>query len=240
MWRVGAQVGREPPPPLPGGYTVGEQVYFTGAGETLKSGDRVEHGKQGEVVGPAKAESVKGKGVAVLFPGNKGAIVCFLDQVHRFRMSDLEALAALKAESEAAKAATAAAQPAADEGVLSATDEGLPPAADEGGAPSPAALSLACVGCGRLPSEMDDEREKHPVCHKCRKLKLLTTYWCGVDCPGNPGAMQLHMVYHKELKKQRAMREDGAWGEPAEASRDRGERGPARRGDRRRVPGASG
>eukprot|EP00964_Phaeocystis_antarctica_P081882 scaffold51275_cov42-Phaeocystis_antarctica.AAC.1 len=44
------------------------------------------------------------------------------------------ALAALKAESEAAKAA-AAAPPAADEG---------------GGAPLPVALSLACIGCFRL------------------------------------------------------------------------------------------
>ena len=52
-----------------------------------------------------------------------------------------EALTALKAESEAAKAA--AAQPAADEGV--------PAAADEGDAPSPAALSLAYIGCARLP-----------------------------------------------------------------------------------------
>ena len=55
-----------------------------------------------------------------------------------------EALTALKAEeSESAKAA--AAQPAADEG-------GAPPAAGEGGAPPNVALSLACVGCGRLPS----------------------------------------------------------------------------------------
>eukprot|EP00964_Phaeocystis_antarctica_P023100 scaffold12898_cov36-Phaeocystis_antarctica.AAC.1 len=77
-----------------------------------------------------------------------------------------EALTALKAEeSEAAKAA--AAQPAANEGVP-------PPVADEGGAPPNVAVSLACVGCGRLPSEMDDEREKHSVCHKCRKLKLPT------------------------------------------------------------------
>ena len=73
-----------------------------------------------------------------------------------------EALAALKAESEAAEAA--AAQPAAEEGVPPAAEEGVPPAADEGGAPLPVALSLACAGCGRLPSEMDDEREKHPVC----------------------------------------------------------------------------
>ena len=76
-----------------------------------------------------------------------------------------EALIALKAESEAAK--VAAAQPAAD--------EGAPAAVDESDAPLPVALSLACVGCGRLPSDMDNEREKHPVCHKCRKLKLPTT-----------------------------------------------------------------
>ena len=110
-------------------------------------------------------------------------------------------LIALKAESKAAKAA-AAAQPAADEG-------DAPPAADEGGAPLPVAVSLACVGCGRLPSDMDDEREKHPVCHKCRKLKLPTTYWCCVNCPGNPGASLLHIAYHKEEKQQRKAREDG-------------------------------
>ena len=64
-------------------------------------------------------------------------------------------------------------------------------------------------GCGRLPSDMGDEREKHPVCHKCRKLKLPTTYWCGVNCPGNPGASQLHVAYHKEEKRHRVMIEDG-------------------------------
>eukprot|EP00964_Phaeocystis_antarctica_P019068 scaffold10519_cov58-Phaeocystis_antarctica.AAC.2 len=60
---------------------------------------------------------------------------------------------------------------------------------------------------------MDDEREKHPVCHKCRKLKLPTTYWCCVNCPGNPGAMQLHMVYHKEQKRERKRLEDGGVGQ---------------------------
>ena len=82
-----------------------------------------------------------------------------------------EALAALKAESEAAKAAAAA-----------------PPVADESGAPSNVALSLACIGCLRLPSAMDDEREKHPICDKCLDEKLPTTYLCGVNCPANPGA----------------------------------------------------
>eukprot|EP00964_Phaeocystis_antarctica_P103047 scaffold68349_cov33-Phaeocystis_antarctica.AAC.2 len=103
-----------------------------------------------------------------------------------------EALAALKAESEAAKAAAAP-----------------PPAAAEGGAPSNVALSLACIGCYRLPSDMDDEREKHPICDMCRDEKLPTTYLCGVNCPANPGAWQLHGVFHKQVRKQRRRHEDG-------------------------------
>ena len=82
---MGAQLSHEPPPPLPGGYTVREQVYFTGAGETIKNGDQLEHGKQGEVVGPATFESHKGKGVDVRFPGNKSAISCWLTNVRRRR-----------------------------------------------------------------------------------------------------------------------------------------------------------
>ena len=81
------------------------------------------------------------------------------------------------------------------------------------GAPPPAALGLACVGCGRLPSDMDDEREKHPACHKCVKLKVPTTYWCCVNCPGNPGAWKLHAAYHKEVKRQRNVRDDGGVGQ---------------------------
>ena len=77
----GAQVSRQPPPSLPGGYTVGEQVYYTGTSQTVENGDRLEHGKQGEVVGAATSESHKGKGVAVRFPGNMGKINCYLDQV---------------------------------------------------------------------------------------------------------------------------------------------------------------
>ena len=110
-----------------------------------------------------------------------------------------EALNALKAESEAAKAA------AAQHAAAAVT----PPAADKGGAPPNVALSLACFGCARLPSDMDDDREKHAVCPKCVKLKVPTTYWCCIDCPGNPGAWKLHAVYHKEVKKQRKDSEDG-------------------------------
>ena len=83
MYRVGAQVSHESPPPLPGGYTAGEQVYYTGKSYTFESGDRLEHGKQGEVVGPGTGESHRGKGVRVRFPGNKGATNCWLDRVCR-------------------------------------------------------------------------------------------------------------------------------------------------------------
>merc|ERR1740130_668811 len=100
-------------------------------------------------------------------------------------------MAALKAESEAAKAAAA------------------PPAAGEGGAPLPVALSLACIGCFRLPSDMDDDREKHPICDMCRDEKLPTTYLCGKDCPANPGAWKLHGAFHKKLRKTRKMQKDG-------------------------------
>ena len=83
----GAQVSREtPPPPLLGGYTVGEQVYFTGATHIVEGGDRLEHGKQGEVVGPATgSECHRGKGVTVRFPGSKCPVNCHLYQVRRRR-----------------------------------------------------------------------------------------------------------------------------------------------------------
>ena len=90
MYPVGAQVSsvsHEPRPPLPDGFVLGEQVYFTGSTSRIfergdSRGDRLEHGKQGEVVGPATSEShIKGKGVTVRFPGNKGATNCYPDQV---------------------------------------------------------------------------------------------------------------------------------------------------------------
>ena len=68
---------------LPGGYTVGEKVFFTWASQTFPSGDKVVHGQQGEVVGPATVETHKGKGVAVLFPGNTGLVNCNLTTVRR-------------------------------------------------------------------------------------------------------------------------------------------------------------
>jgi len=116
-----------------------------------------------------------------------------------------EALATLKAEeskpTEAAAAApTAAAAPPAAAATM---------AAGEGGAPPDVAISLACFGCGRLPSEMGDGREKHPVCPICRKLKIPTTYWCCVDCPANPAAWERHTPVHKAVRRQRKDAEEG-------------------------------
>jgi len=76
-------VNRATPPPLPGGYKVGDKVLFTGASETFSNGDKLVHGHQGEVVGPATLKRHKGNGVAVRFPGNKGDVECLLTQVRR-------------------------------------------------------------------------------------------------------------------------------------------------------------
>eukprot|EP00964_Phaeocystis_antarctica_P110187 scaffold74580_cov63-Phaeocystis_antarctica.AAC.1 len=108
-----------------------------------------------------------------------------------------EALKALEAESEAKAAAAAAAATAAAAAAVPIAAAALP-AAEEGDAPLHAELSLACIGCFRLPSDMDDGREKHPICDMCRDEKLPTTYQCGKDCPANPGAWELHGVFHKK------------------------------------------
>jgi len=60
---------------------------------------------------------------------------------------------------------------------------------------------------------MPDGREKHPICDKCLELKLQTTYMCGMDCPANPGAWELHGVFHKQLRKDWKRLEDGGAGQ---------------------------
>jgi hypothetical protein len=82
-WWPRAQVSRDAPPPLPGGYKVGEKVFLVAASHTFPSGNKLVHGQQGEVTGPATAETHKGKGVNVRFPGNKGDVNCYLAAVRR-------------------------------------------------------------------------------------------------------------------------------------------------------------
>ena len=70
------------PPPLPGGYKVGEKVFYTGVNKTFPSGNKLVHGQQGEVTGPATG-SLEGKAVELRFPGNKGNVDCYCYLVER-------------------------------------------------------------------------------------------------------------------------------------------------------------
>ena len=79
-----AQVSRKAPPPLPGGYEVGEKVFWTEGSVTASTGEKVLHGGQGEVVGPGDGKE-RDTHVAVRFPGNKGSIECRLTEVRRLR-----------------------------------------------------------------------------------------------------------------------------------------------------------
>ena len=69
--------------PLPGGYNMKEMLNYIGASQTTSNGDKWEYGQQGEVMGPATHEDLKGKGLDMKFPGNKGNIECFLSGLSR-------------------------------------------------------------------------------------------------------------------------------------------------------------
>ena len=43
------RLSRTPPPPLPGGYALGEKVYYTGDSQTCPDGDKLTPGQAGEV-----------------------------------------------------------------------------------------------------------------------------------------------------------------------------------------------
>ena len=78
------QLSRTPPPTtLPGGYRVGDTVFYAAPNETFPSGDRVLYGEEGEIVGPATSETHKDNGVAVKFSANTGAVNCYLTQLSR-------------------------------------------------------------------------------------------------------------------------------------------------------------
>ena len=71
---------------VPGGYTIGDKIFFIGTSHTFPNGDKLVHGQQGEVGGGATSDyKGKGKGVSVRFPGNKGNIACSPTEVRRLR-----------------------------------------------------------------------------------------------------------------------------------------------------------
>ena len=70
--------------PLPGGYVVGERVFYTGESKTVPSGDKRKRGKAGEVTGHPPSESfVFGRCLCVMFPGNKHNIGCLPTELSR-------------------------------------------------------------------------------------------------------------------------------------------------------------
>ena len=72
------QLSRTPPPPLPGGYAVGDRVFYTGASRKLTPG------QAGEVKGHPKSDKPHfGKGLSVMFPGDKFSIACHLTERSR-------------------------------------------------------------------------------------------------------------------------------------------------------------
>ena len=62
---------------------VGENLYFVGASFTFDSGNRLVHGQQVEVVGPAKQEAHRGKGLEIRFPDNTNTNECYLSELSR-------------------------------------------------------------------------------------------------------------------------------------------------------------
>ena len=80
-------MSRDAPPPLPGGYKVGEKVFYTGISFTFESGGATHkyvYGQQGEVVGPGTDDDGE-EGVSVHFPDNEDGLGCPLAEVRRLQ-----------------------------------------------------------------------------------------------------------------------------------------------------------
>ena len=79
-------LSRTPPPPLPGGFAVGEQVFYAAGSHTFPSGNKLTHGQAGEVTGPKPGDPER---LAVLFPGNNASVTCELAILSRTPPSTL-------------------------------------------------------------------------------------------------------------------------------------------------------
>jgi hypothetical protein len=75
------EISREPPPPLPSGFALGDPVYFIGHSQTGRRGIRVVFGSLGEVLGPSDDNDPDF--LAVLFPNNRAGVACRIRDLSR-------------------------------------------------------------------------------------------------------------------------------------------------------------
>ena len=71
-----ASLSYRDPGPLPGERSLGERLHYIGMSETYRNGDKLIHGQQGEVMGPALSEELRGIGLNMKFAGNSENIEC--------------------------------------------------------------------------------------------------------------------------------------------------------------------
>jgi len=64
------------PGPLPGGFEVNQDVYFTNCGCVYTNGDKLDYGMRGKVIGPADVDAMNQ--IVVQFDGNKFAVNTFV------------------------------------------------------------------------------------------------------------------------------------------------------------------
>ena len=67
------------------------KVTYNGSSQTFSNGDRLDHGAEGEVTGPVPDGSpAEGKGMTVLFPGNKLGAQLFVSDLDLTMRSCME------------------------------------------------------------------------------------------------------------------------------------------------------
>jgi hypothetical protein len=81
-------LSRSPPPPLPGGFSIGQKVYYTGDSKTLASGNWLVFGEPCEIMGPTDSTEPQPDQLNVQFPGRDKHVNCKLSSLSRLQPAD--------------------------------------------------------------------------------------------------------------------------------------------------------
>ena len=81
-------LSRSPPPPLPGGFSIGQKVYYTGDSKTLASGNWLVFGEPCEIMGPTDSTEPQPDQLNVQFPGRDRHVNCKLSSLSRLQPAD--------------------------------------------------------------------------------------------------------------------------------------------------------